>query len=43
MLKRTDYIATRNKGGGVVLVSALLVGGTRNADKPESKYGLNAG
>jgi hypothetical protein len=41
--KETVFIAMENKGGGVILVIALLVGEIRSANKPESRYGLNDG
>ena len=43
MLKRMVCIAIESKGGGVILVIALLVGEIRSANKPESRHGLNDG
>jgi hypothetical protein len=37
------FMLMESKGGGVILVGALLVSGIRNANKPESRYGLSAG
>ena len=37
------FMLTKNKGGGVNPVSVLLALEIHNADRPGSRYGLNAG
>jgi hypothetical protein len=41
--KRMAVTAIESKGGGVILVSDLLVSGIRHANKPGSRYGLSVG
>lgn len=41
--KRMVCTAMESNGGGVVIVSVLLAGGVRSANRPENKYGLIAG
>ena len=43
MLKRMVVIAIKSKGGGVILVSALLASEMCDANKPGSRYGLSVG
>lgn len=43
MSKGMAVTAIESKGGGVKLVSVLLVSEIRNASRPGSRYGLSVG